>query len=93
MDTNTAEQQPLDRRRREAHPEVIVCGDIEYHRNDLVARKFGMTERALNLRDRLGLPFQKFGNVKYRPQPATDSWIASGIQSHRPPETRRRRRR
>jgi hypothetical protein len=84
--------QPLDKRRREAHPENIIVGDITYERNDVCARRFGITERSLNAGDKDGAPFQRFGNVKYRPQPAYNLFVASGICSKKPQQKRRRSR-
>jgi hypothetical protein len=50
MDTST-EAQPLDPRRREAHPTVIVAGDRTYDRNDIAAKAYSESERSANRRD------------------------------------------
>jgi hypothetical protein len=55
MDSETNDQ-PLNPRRREAHPEVIVVGGFTYERNDITAKKYGESERSLNRRDR---PFER----------------------------------
>jgi hypothetical protein len=89
MDTNIQDQ-PLDPRRREAHPERIVIGDITYERNDVAAKKYFESERSANRRDRLGAPFIFMGGVKYRPQPHYDNYIASMIQTRKPQPPKRR---
>jgi hypothetical protein len=89
MDTNI-DDQPLDPRCREAHPEHIVAGGVDYERNDVTARKYSESERSTNRRDKEGAPYVFFGGVKYRPQPHYDKFIASTIQQHEPQQPRRR---
>lgn len=88
MDTDTQEQ-PIDKRRKEAHPEIIVAGGITYERNDIAAKKYGESERSANRRDPDGAPRQYFGGVKYRPQLHYDNYVASTIQQGRPRAPRR----
>ena len=90
---NTAAEQPTDKRRRETHPEKITAGDIIYERNDVTAKRYGETERSVNNRDKDGAPYRHFGNIKYRPQPEYDRFIASRIRRHQSPQPKRRRRR
>ena len=89
---NAETDQPLDKRRREMHPERITVGDTIYERNDITAARFGETERTLNKRDKKGAPFQYFGGVKYRPQPDFDEFILSGIRRQKPLQQPKRRR-
>ena len=49
--TDSTAMPRLGRRRREAHPERIAVGDATFERNDIIAAKYGITERTLN-RDR-----------------------------------------
>ena len=74
MPANTKDQ-PLDPRRKEAHPERIVVGGLTYERGDITARKYGESVRSQNRRDREGAPYQYFGNIKYRPEPHYDNFI------------------
>ena len=81
---------PLDKRCREAHPEVIVVGDITYERNDVTAKKYGESERSVNRRK--GAPQAFFGGVKYRPQPLYDNHVArTSIKQDMPAEPKRRK--
>jgi hypothetical protein len=91
MDSSTHDQ-PLDPRCREAHPEHIGVGGIDYERNDVAARKYSESERSANRRDKKGAPYVFFGGVKYRPQPHYDNFIASTIQQHKPQPPKRRQR-
>src|SRR5262245_61220184 len=89
---NAATDKPLDKRCREAHPERITAGDIVYERQDLTAARYGETERSVNNRDKDGAPFKKFGNIKYRPLPDYDEFIAEGIRRQQPLQAKRHRR-
>jgi hypothetical protein len=81
-----------DPRRRELHPERIVVGDKTLERNDLVARRYGESERSVNRRDRLGAPCIFISGIKYRPQPDYDNFLLSScIQVHKPQPSRRRK--
>jgi hypothetical protein len=89
MDTATQEQ-PIGRRRREAHPEHIIAGGRTYERNDIASKKYSESERSANRRDPKGAPFVFFGGVKYRPQPDYDNFIASTIQQRKPASRKRK---
>ena len=91
MESNAETDQPIDKRRRERHPERIVVGSKTFERNDVTAARFGETERTLNKRDKDGAPFQYFGGVKYRPLPDYDEHILSGIRRHQPEQPQRHR--
>jgi hypothetical protein len=90
--SDTTTQAPLDRRCKQAHPERIVVGGKTLERNDIVAQKYGESERSVNRRDRKGAPYIRIGNIKYRPQPDYDAFVLEGIEQHKP-EARARRRR
>ena len=89
MDTDTQDQ-PLDKRCRDAHPERIVVDGVTYERGDITARKYGESVRSQNRRDREGAPYHYFGNIKYRPQPHYDNFIINGIKTDKPPPSKRR---
>jgi hypothetical protein len=92
MDTTTNEpQQRLDPRRREAHPERITVGDEVFIRNDVLARAQGESERSLNRGDARGAPYRFFGGVKYRPERLHAEFVLNSIQSHKPPQSQRRK--
>jgi hypothetical protein len=91
MESNVEADQPLDKRRRELHPDRITVGSTVYERNDVTAARLGETERTMNLRDKQGAPFQYFGGVKYRPLADFDAFILSGIRHQQPPAPKRRR--
>ena len=84
--------QPIDKRRRDAHPETITIGDKVYVRNDIAAAKIGETVKTADKRDRHGAPYQYLGGIKYRPQPDFDQHILSGIRSQKPKQQPKRRR-
>jgi hypothetical protein len=86
---DTTQAQPLDPRRREAHPERIAIGDENFERNDVRARNLHMSERSLNRGDRLGAPFIFLGGVKYRPVERHDAFILASIQVRRPSSRRK----
>src|ERR1700722_10191882 len=86
------ETHPIDKRCREAHPEYIPAGDTTWERNDVTARRYGETERTTNAGDKHGAPYRHFGGIKYRPLPAYDEFIASGIRRQQPLQPRPRRR-
>jgi hypothetical protein len=89
MDT---EQQKLDPRRREAHPERIVIGDEVFVRNDIKAKAQGESERSLNRGDKDGAPYRFFGGVKYRPERRYDQFVLKSIKEDgRPPAPKRKR--
>jgi hypothetical protein len=83
--------QPLDPRCKLSRPERITIGGIEYVRNDVQARELGVCERTINRDDSKGAPFRYFGGCKYRPAQQFAAFIASGIQTHKPPSSRRGR--
>ena len=89
---NAENDQPLDKRRREAHPERITVGSTTFERNDITAARLGETVRTMNKRDRNGAPFQYFGGIKYRPLPDYDEHILSGIRRHQPEQPQHHRR-
>ncbi len=89
MDIST--QEPLDKRCREAHPERIVVGDETFARNDVLAKRYGVSERTLNRGDRDGAPFRFFGGVKYRPEERYDAFVLNGIQTQKPRPPKRSR--
>jgi hypothetical protein len=84
--------QPLDKRCRETHPERIVVGNTTFERNDVTAKRYGITERTLNTDDKTGAPYRKFGNIKYRPQPDYDEHVLASIRSQKPKQQPKRRR-
>jgi hypothetical protein len=88
MDTTAAPDKPLDSRCRKTHPERIVVGGKTLERNDVVARRYGESERSANRRDRKGAPYIFISNIKYRPQPDYDNFILSGIKQHTPRRAR-----
>jgi hypothetical protein len=88
MESHTETEKPLDKRRRETHPERITAGSTTFERNDVTAARFGVTERTLNEIDKQGAPYQYFGNIKYRPQPDFDAHVLSGVRRRRPHRTR-----
>jgi hypothetical protein len=90
MDT-VLEPERLDPRCRETHPERIVVGDKVLERNDVVAAKYGESERSVNRRDRLGAPYIFISNIKYRPQPDYDNFLLSRcIEVRKPPSSKKR---
>ena len=91
MDTN---EQPLDPRRREAHPERITVGGEVFIRNDVLAREQGESERSLNRGDARGAPYRFFGGIKYRPLRLHAEFVMSSVQVRQPqPHKRAHRRR
>jgi len=90
MDT---EEQRLDPRRREAHPERIVVGDETFVRNDKLAEEYGVSQRSIDRGDRAGATFRFIGGVKYRPKCRYDQFILNSIQEGRPQTPKRKRRR
>jgi hypothetical protein len=81
---------PLDPRRREAHPEIIVVGDETFERNDIRAKKLSMSVRSLNQYDANGAPFIFLGGVKYRPVKQHDAFVLASIQRQRRIRPKRR---
>ena len=81
MDTD---EQPLDPRRREAHPERITIGGEVFVRNDILAREQGESERSLNRGDARGAPYRFFGGIKYRPLRLHAEFIMRTIQMRKP---------
>jgi hypothetical protein len=65
---------------RTARPEQIDLGNDTGIRNDLVAKEYGVTERALNGDDADGAPFIIYKKVKYRPIRAYRAYLAGKIQ-------------
>jgi hypothetical protein len=85
---DTTDEQPLDPRRREAHPERITVGGEVFIRNDVLAREQGESERSLNRGDARGAPFRFFGGVKYRPQRLHAEFVMRTIQARKPSSKR-----
>lgn len=81
-------EQPLDPRRREAHPERITIGGEVFVRNDVLAREQGESERSLNRADRLGAPYRLFGGVKYRPERLHAEFVMRTVKVRKPPDKR-----
>jgi hypothetical protein len=81
---DTTDEQPLDPRRREAHPERITVGGEIFIRNDILAREQGESERSLNRGDKRGAPYRFFGGVKYRPERLHAEFIMSTVQVCKP---------
>jgi hypothetical protein len=90
MNINTQER-PLDRRCREAHPERIVVGDETFVRQDVLANRYGVSERTINRGDRAGAPYRFFGGVKYRPEERYDAFVLSSIETRKPQPPKRSR--
>jgi hypothetical protein len=90
---NIAADKPLDKRRKEAHPERIAVGDETFIRNDKLAEEYGVSERSIDRGDRDGAPFRFIGGVKYRPKNRYDKFILDSIQEGRPPAPKKRKRR
>jgi hypothetical protein len=88
---DTTQAQPLDSRRREAHPERITIGDENFERNDIRAQRLCMSERSLNRGDAQGAPYVFLGGIKYRPVERHDAFILSSIQVRKPQPPKRRR--
>ena len=77
-------EQPLDPRRREAHPERITVGGEVFVRNDIQAREQGESERSLNRGDKRGAPYRFFGGVKYRPQRLHAEFVMRTVHVRKP---------
>jgi hypothetical protein len=91
MESRTNDK-PLDKRCREAHPEVLVISGKTLERNDFVAKKYTESERTVNRRDREGAPYIYISNIKYRPQPDYDDFLlANYIKVDKPEPAKRRR--
>jgi hypothetical protein len=90
MDPNSYSK-PLDKRRRETHPEHLAIGGETFVRNDVRAKALHMSERSLNRGDRQGAPFLFIGAVKYRPVERHDAFILASIQTRKPQPPKRRR--
>ena len=88
---DTTQDLPLDKRCKQAHPERITVGNVAFERNDVVAKRYGISERSLNRGDKSGAPFKYFGNIKYRPMPDHDDFVLRGIQQLESPKRRARR--
>jgi len=86
MDTD---EQRLDPRCREAHPERITVGGEVFIRNDVLAREQGESERSLNRGDARGAPYRFFGGIKYRPLRLHAEFIMRTIQMRKPPSSKR----
>jgi hypothetical protein len=81
---DTTNEQPLDPRCREAHPERITIGGEVFIRNDVLARELGESERSLNRGDARGSPYRFFGGIKYRPQRLHAEFVMSTVQIRKP---------
>ena len=86
MDTD---EQPLDPRCREAHPERITIGGEVFVRNDILAREQGESERSLNRGDARGAPYRFFGGIKYRPFRLHVEFVMRTVQMRNPPSSKR----
>jgi len=86
MDTD---EQPLDPRCREAHPERITIGGEVFVRNDIKAKEQGESERSLNRGDKRGAPYRFFGGIKYRPERLHAEFVMRTIQGGKPPTSKR----
>jgi hypothetical protein len=78
-------------RPRSARPERITLGGTEYVRNDILARALAVCERTINRGDIEGAPFRYFGGCKYRPSEQYAQFIERGIQTRKPPSSKRRK--
>ena len=78
-------------RHRSTRPERITLGGIEYVRNDVLARELDVCERTINRDDIVGAPFRYFGGCKYRPAEQYADFIERGIQTRKPPSSKRRK--
>jgi hypothetical protein len=87
------QEQRLDPRRRELHPEQIIVGDEIFVRNDKIAESHGVSERTVNRGDRDGAPYRFFGGVKYRPKGRYDQFILDSIREDKPQAAKRGRKR
>jgi hypothetical protein len=87
---DTTQVQPLDSRRREAHPERITIANETFERNDIRAKNLCMSERSLNRGDAQGAPYVFLGGVKYRPVERHDAFILASIQQRKPPSPKRK---
>lgn len=83
------QEQALDPRRREAHPEQIIIGDETFDRNDISAKRYAESVRSHNRRDKEGAPYLFLGGVKYRPRERLAAHILRGIQPIEPTKRRR----
>jgi hypothetical protein len=77
-------------RPRSMRPERITLGDIEYIRNDVLAKELGCCERTLNRGDREGAPYRYFAGCKYRPTERYAAFVAHGIRARKPPSSQRK---
>jgi hypothetical protein len=82
---------PLDRRRRESHPERILIGNEVFVREDIMAAELGECMRTLARRDVEGAPHARFGGVKYRPEKRFHQFLLDTIQVRERPSKRRAR--
>jgi hypothetical protein len=83
---NDSTDTAIDPRCKEAHPESIEVGGTTFQRNDIVAKRYGETERTVNRKDRDGAPYTFFGGIKYRPQPDFDNFILARCIKRAPPQ-------
>jgi hypothetical protein len=77
-------EQPLDPRRREAHPERITVGGEDFLRNDVQAKELGCSERSIDRGDKLGAPYLLLAGIKYRPVKRYAEFILGRIQVRKP---------
>jgi len=68
-------------RPKQSRPKQIVVGDETFERNDITAKRYGVSERSLNRGDRDGAPYRFIGGVKYRPKSRYDQFILNSIQA------------
>ena len=86
---NILPAQPLDKRRKQARPERIAVGNDTFERNDIIAQRYGSSEKTINRGDRDGAPYRYFNGVKYRPVERYEEFILSTIQEGKPQGLRR----
>jgi hypothetical protein len=79
--TDPAQDRPLDRRARAAHPKTLNIGGEDFDRNDVAAEQLGECERTLNRRDRQGAPFIFLGGIKYRPRQRLADYLLGTIKA------------
>ena len=80
----------MDKRCRSVHPKRIVVGNKIFERDDVTAKRFGVSTRTQTRGDAQGAPYRFFGGVKYRPLPDYHNFIINGIETDKPPPSKRR---
>jgi hypothetical protein len=90
---DTPQEQRLDPRRREQHPERIEIGGEGFLRNDIQAKQLGCSERSVNRGDKDGAPYVFIGGIKYRPEKRYAAFFMKRIQEGKPQTAKRKQRR